>query len=307
MLIVSLIAVLLSAGFRLFQLFTNIEEHTGFFKTMDWAVYTMYAIVLACIVTLFSIALSSKQIPASRPVFRKSPALLVGGLLFSMGLAMDVALSLVQLIKAFQNVKISGAVLVKILFTDGMFSVIFRAICAVLACLYFLLLALSYANEKSTYCDYKLMALAPLFWTLFRMVSRFMTKISFLQVSELVFELALLAFMALFFLSFARVSSQVSQKGEMKKVVRYGLISAYLALFISISRLVCLVGGRGALCADGFAFSLADLGYGVFVFIYIFEHVRYGRPASEDDEVETEEEIQAAEEKTELDETFLED
>lgn len=299
-------ALLVCAPLRLVQLFINIEPHTGFFKAIDWTVYTVYSAVIVALVLLASLAFASKRIPASRPVFRKSRMLVFSGFLFSVGLAMDAALCITKIIRAFTEVSVTKETLTQILFTDGIFSVILRAACAVAACVYFVLIALSYASEKATYCDYKLLALSPLFWALFKMVERFMTKISFLEVSELIFELIYLAFMSLFFLSFARVSSQVSQKGEMKKVVRYGMLSAFMALFISVTRLACLVGGRGELIAIGFSFSLSDLGFGIFTISYICLHMHYGRPASEDDEilVESEEESQPSEK---LDETFLDE
>ncbi len=297
-------AVLVTAALRLVQMFTNIEANTGFFKATDWTVYTVYGVFAVSVILLFVLSAVSNRIPASRPVFRKSPGLVFAGFLLAVGLAMDASLCIVQLIRAFKG--LSGEAVTAFLFTEGMFAVILRAICAVVACVYFVLVALSYASENATYCDYKLMALAPLFWALFRMVSRFMTKISFLEVSELIFELVLLAFMSLFFLSFARVSSQVGQKGEMKKVVRYGMIAGFCALFIALTRLVCTIGGRAELVADGFPFSVADLGFGVFALLYVYEHMRYGRPASEDDELDDESQSKKAEGKTEKEEKTLE-
>ena len=108
--------------------------------------------------------------------------------------------------------------------------------------------------------------------------------------------LSFIAFMLLFLMSFARVSAQVNQEGEMKEVVRYGMPAAFLALLIGITRLVCTVGGRADLLADGFQFSLADIGFGAFAVAYIFIYMRYGRPASEDDLLP---DADAAEEKTE--------
>ena len=186
------------------------------------------------------------------------------------------------------------------MFTDGMFAQLLQALCGMAACIYIVLVALSYAGEKATYCDYRFLAIMPLFWALFRMVSRFMTKISFTMVSELLLELLMLAFMLLFLMSFARVSAQVNQKGEMKKIVRYGMPAAFLALLIGITRLACTVGGRADLLADGFQFSLADIGFGAFAVAYIFTHMRYGRPASEDDLLP---DADAAEEKAETAQT----
>lgn len=281
--------------FRLVQLFTNIEQNTGFFIENDWTVYCFYAVVVLFVIVLAVVAGSFGKIPASRPVLRRDKTLAICSFLFAVGIAYDVIFALAKVMRALTDGSLANGFF-SVMFTDGMFAQLLQAICGMAACIYIVLVALSYVGEKATYCDYRFLAIMPLFWALFRMVSRFMTKISFTMVSELLLELLMLAFMLLFLMSFARVSAQVNQKGEMKKNVRYGMPAAFLALLIGITRLVCTVGGRADLLADGFQFSLADIGFGAFAVAYIFTHMRYGRPASEDDLLPN---ADAAEEKTE--------
>ena len=281
--------------FRLVQLFTNIEPKTGFFIENNWTVYCFYAVVVLFVIVLAVVAGSFGKIPASRPVLRRDKTLAICSFLFAVGIAYDVIFALAKVMRALTDGSLATGFF-SVMFTDGMFAQLLQAICGMAACIYIVLVALSYVGEKATYCDYRFLAIMPLFWALFRMVSRFMTKISFTMVSELLLELLMLAFMLLFLMSFARVSAQVNQKGEMKKIVRYGMPAAFLALLIGITRLVCTVGGRADLLADGFQFSLADIGFGAFAVAYIFTHMRYGRPASEDDLLPN---ADAAEEKTE--------
>lgn len=281
--------------FRLVQLFTNIEQNTGFFIENNWTVYCFYAVVVLFVIALAVVAGSFGKIPASRPVLRRDKTLAICSFLFAVGIAYDVIFALAKVMRALTDGSLANGFF-SVMFTDGMFAQLLQAICGMAACIYIVLVALSYVGEKATYCDYRFLAIMPLFWALFRMVSRFMTKISFTMVSELLLELLMLAFMLLFLMSFARVSAQVNQKGEMKKIVRYGMPAAFLALLIGITRLVCTVGGRADLLADGFQFSLADIGFGAFAVAYIFTHMRYGRPASEDDLLPN---ADAAEEKTE--------
>lgn len=281
--------------FRLVQLFTNIEQNTGFFIENNWTVYCFYAVVVLFVIVLAVVAGSFGKIPASRPVLRRDKTLAICSFLFAVGIAYDVIFAFAKVMRALTDGSLATGFF-SVMFTDGMFAQLLQAICGMAACIYIVLVALSYVGEKATYCDYRFLAIMPLFWALFRMVSRFMTKISFTMVSELLLELLMLAFMLLFLMSFARVSAQVNQKGEMKKIVRYGMPAAFLALLIGITRLVCTVGGRADLLADGFQFSLADIGFGAFAVAYIFTHMRYGRPASEDDLLPN---ADAAEEKTE--------
>lgn len=300
------ISLLAAIPLRTVQLFTNIESYTGFFEQVDWTVWTVYAVLAVAAVVLAVLPALSAKLPASRPVVQKNKPLAVGAFLFAAGIAYDVAFGAVKVLRTCVGITASG--LLTALFTNGMFALILQILCGIAACIFMVLVGLSYVGEKATYGEYRLLALMPLFWTLFRLVARFMTKISFTMVSELLLELAMLCFMMLFMMSFARVSAQIVQKGEMKKVFCFGLPAAFFALVIGVTRLICTVGGRAELLADGFPFSLADLGFGVFAVLYLYVHMRYGRPASEDDalpEAYTSPEQRPVDER--LDENFLEE
>ncbi|MGN0519518.1 MAG: hypothetical protein ACI4LB_02145, partial [Candidatus Fimenecus sp.] len=300
------IALLAAIPLRTVQLFTNMENYTGFFEEVDWTVYVVYAVFAVAAVVLAVLPALSAKLPASRPVVRKNKALAFGAFAFAAGIAYDVALGLVKVLRTMDG--ITAKTVLTVLFTNGMFALILQIICGVAACIFMVLVGLSYTGERATYGEYRLLALMPLFWTLFRLVARFMTKISFTMVSELLLELAMLCFMMLFLLSFARISAQISQKGEMKKAFCFGLPAAFFALTIGVTRLICTVGGRAELLADGFSFSLADLGFGIFAAVYLYVHMQYGRPASEDDalpEAYASPEQRPADER--LDENFLEE
>ncbi len=300
------IALLAAIPLRTVQLFTNMENYTGFFEEVDWTVYVVYAVFAVAAVVLAVLPALSAKLPASRPVVQKNKALALGAFAFAAGIAYDVALGLVKVLRTMNGV--TAKTVLTVLFTNGIFALILQIICGIAACIFMVLVGLSYTGERATYGEYRLLALMPLFWTLFRLVARFMTKISFTMVSELLFELAMLCFMMLFLLSFARISAQISQKGEMKKAFCFGLPAAFFALTIGVTRLICTVGGRAELLADGFPFSLADLGFGIFAAVYLYVHMQYGRPASEDDALP---EAYASPEQrpqdTRLDENFLEE
>lgn len=300
------LCLLAAIPLRTVQLFTDIENHTGFFEKTDWTVFVVYAVFAVVAVLLAVLPALSAKLPASRPVMQKNKALALGSFAFAAGIAYDVAFGLVKLLRTFNGITAKG--LMTALFTDGMLALILRIICGIAACIFMVLVGLAYTGEKATYGEYRLLALMPLFWTLFRLVARFMTKISFTMVSELLFELAMLCFMMLFLLSFARVSAQIAQKGEMKKAFCFGLPAAFFALTIGVTRLICTVGGRTELLADGFPFSLADLGFGIFTAVYLYVHMQNGRPASEDDalpDIYDTPEQRPNDER--LDETFLEE
>ena len=297
------LAVLLPT--RLYQLFFITEnDHTGFFKHNDASVYIMYIAAIVFAVLLYVLVTLSDKVTASKSVRGKNKPLAVGSLLFAVGLAYDVAISGSLFIKSIMSYS-AGKNIMSYLFSNGMLAVALEALCGLAGCIYFILFALSYSDGKTTYYEYKFLAIMPLFWAMFRMVRRFMTKISFTVVADLMLELLMLAFMMLFFISFARISSQICQKGEMRKAMRYGLISAVFALVLGVSRLAVTVCGKASLLPSGFDFALSDLTFGIFAVIYVNACSKTGREASEDELIEEEIDKKAPEEET--DDDFLDE
>ena len=188
--------------FRLVQLFTNIEPNTGFFIENNWTVYCFYAVVVLFVIVLAVVAGSFGKIPASRPVLRRDKTLAICSFLFAVGIAYDVIFALAKVMRALTDGSLANGFF-SVMFTDGMFAQLLQAICGMAACIYIILVALSYVGEKATYCDYRFLAIMPLFWELFRMVSRFMTKISFTMIADLLLELLMLSFLLLFLMSYA--------------------------------------------------------------------------------------------------------
>ena len=124
--------------------------------------------------------------------------------------------------------------------------------------------------------------MAPLFWAMCKMITRFMTKISFINVSELMLEMLELALVMLFFMSFAKISSDVADKGEFKKLVSYGMPAAMLAAVIGVSRLVITLCGKRDRLPSELGFSVTDPAFAFFAIVYIRHQMKHGRPESED-------------------------
>lgn len=300
------VTLLLAVGLRIFQLFTIIDDkHTGFYDEVNWSVYALYALLAVSIILLFVLSKISDRITASRPVIMKNRTMGIGAFIMAAGIAYDVVMVLSTFIKGFSAFSSELEVgFFQYFMTNGLFALGFESVCGLVACIYMIMFGLSYIDGKTAFGEYKLIALMPLFWTMFRMVYRFMTKISFTQVSDLLFELFMLAFMMLFFMSFARVSSGMAAKGEMRRIVSYGLPAILFAFLIGITRFVVTIGGRGELLPANFGFSLADPAFGIFAVVYINMQMKYGRPGSEDDLLNTDPENSSGKKK--IDDNFLE-
>ena len=292
----------LLTGLRIYQLLFNTEtDKSGFFISNNWSVFALYIGALIFLAIIILLVQLTDKVTASKSPRGKDKRLGVGAALFAAGLAFDVAISISQLIKAIASY-VAGENLLAYLMSNGLLACAIGAVFGILGVIYMILFALAYFDGKTTYYEYKLFAIAPLFWAMFRIVRRFMTKISFTVVADLLLELVMLIFMMLFFMSFARISSQICQKYEMRKAMKYGLCAAMFALALGISRLVMTVAKPSALATD-FGFNPADLTFGIFAVLYVNACSKTGRPSSDDDLIEDEEEKKAQEE--EIDDDFL--
>lgn len=290
-------------GLRIYQLFALTETDTsGFFKRINPTVYILYIAAVLFSVLLLLMITASDKVTASKSFRGKNKMLTVGATAMSVGLAWDVAVCISAFIKAVTSFT-ANSQLFQYLSANGLIAQLLEAVFGLLACIYFILYALSYNEGRSSFYEYKLLAITPLFWAIFRLVRRFMTKISFIVVADLMLELAMLVFMMLFFLSFARISSQLCQKNEMRRAMKYGAVAAMFAVVISISRLVAIIGGKSAALCEGFGFNIADIAFAVFAVLYIDASSKTGRPAEEDELIEEIEEDDGEE----IDDNFLND
>lgn len=292
----------LLTGTRLYQLFAITEnDASGFFTRINPSVFVLYIGAAIGCIALLALVMLSDRVTASKSFRGKNKPLAVAGGLMAVGIGVDVALSLSKVIMAVTSYTARSGMFAY-LFSNGYIAMALEAVFGLGGVIYFVLFALSYLEGKSTFCEYKLLAITPLFWSMARLIRRFLTKISFTIVADLLLELLMLAFMMMFFISFARISSQICQKNEMRKAMSFGIVAAMFAAALSVSRLVVTVGGRSSLLPAGFPFIAADLTFAIFAVIYIDAQSKSGRDASEDEILSDDDTV---EEEVTLDEDFL--
>lgn len=286
---------------RLYQLLTIIEQDTGFYKAVDRSVYVMYALAAAAVIASYGIAVLAKNIPASKSPYRRNKFLAVTSILLGVGIVLDVVSSASAfLIKArnFMSVGISflGTA------DQGQIPILFEAVLGIFAAIYLLVFGISYIDGRTTYSQYKFLAITPFFWSISRLVGRLISKIAYVNVSDLMLEIFGIAFMMIFFMSFARISSGLSNKKAMRSVFASGAVSAFLLGTANIPRLLMLISGNGDKITSGYGLSVCDL---VFVFFAVAYIINAYKCAKENDSKELAEETETPETDMETDDNFL--
>lgn len=262
--ILGLLAV--SVPVRMYQLLNIVERGTGFYKNIDWSVYLMYGLCAAAVAATYVLLFLSKNVPESKAPVGKNKFLAASSIIFAAGIVADV-ISVFSLF--FTNSKIGTDTL-----GQEQIPLLIEAALGVCAAIYMLVFGISYIDGRTTYFQYKFLAITPVFWAMIRIVARFVRKISYVNVSDLMLELFAIAFMMIFLLAFARISSGLSNTKAMRSLFSAGFAGVFLCVTANLPRFIMLVTGNGSLLPDGYPFSLCDLSFALFAFAYIINAVR---------------------------------
>lgn len=251
--------------FRTYQLLSLVESETGFYKEINWSVYLMYALCILAVVVPYILTLLAKNVPESRAVYRKNKLLAAASFVFGAGIVADAVSAISTLILTYQG------------FYTAEISVaptVLQGVFGILSAIYIIVFGISYVDGRTFYSRYKFLALSPLVWSAVRLVIRFVKKISYVNVSDLMLELFAIAFMMIFFLNFARISSGLSNKKSMRSLWSAGFAAAFFCAVANVPRLVAIITANSNALTEEYPFSLCDLGFAVFAVCYIVNSMK---------------------------------
>ena len=267
-------ATLVALPLRVYQLLALIDNKTGFYIEDNGIIYLLSGILLLVVGAFIILSFISKEVPSPDLPEGKNMLLGVSSSILGVAFVVDVFSVLFQIIPPRSAITAFMEVLKSNIANAGGAFIIFQFIFGLFAFLYFLIFAVSHLTGKGHYKEYKILALSPLCWAITRLVSKLMSAISFMSVSELLFEIFMLVFLMLFFLTFARITSGIFTEDSMWGIYGYGLSAAIFAALITVPRLVMFVVGRDAV--EGSPFNFSDFACLIFVISYIFASLGVG-------------------------------
>ncbi len=268
-------AVLVSLPTRVYQLLALVNAQTGFYDDGDITVPVLYGVL--AIFTLLFVILSflSKEVPSPKLPVGKNPILGVASAILSVGFLWDILSGLRNAIPGVDGDSESFFAILKInLAQSGGAILVLRLIFAFFSIFYLLIFAISNLNGKASYKEYKLLALSPVCWGTVSLIGKLMNPVSYITVSELLFEIAMFAFATVFFLAFARISTGVFTEDGMWIIYGCGFSAALFAGLVTIPRIVCSVVSLPSV--EGHEFSFAHFSIFIFVVAYILASLGIG-------------------------------
>lgn len=258
--LIFVVAAIIAIPLRILQFFTVMESGTGFYSETDWSVYLLFGVVAAAVLALIVFGLSKrKKLDYSLETFKR-PGLSSLALVAACGTALSAYSCLIKIMTeetviTSTDSPVDGTKL--ILMLEGIF--------ALLSAIYFIMLWLTYLKGTSNGSKIRLLALAPVIWNIFRIVIRFMRTISYIRVSELMFEMLMIAFLILFFMALAQANTGIAAEKVEWKIGAYGLSAALFALICFVPRFIVMISGNSHLFYSESTVEFCDLGVALFI------------------------------------------
>lgn len=268
--IASLAALLVAVPIRVYQYLKLINPTTGFFDETDFSIFVLYGII--ALAMLICIVISYINHKSLQPVAigKNSKVFLAVSLLMALGTAIDC----VSLIAEFSDladkapINISREFLFEYISSQGGTLTLIEAVFAAISAFYFVLSGLLSVNNNDSKPRFKILALSPVVWCVFRLLYRFKRTIAFINVSDLFIELFSIVMAMVFFLALAQIRSKIDADSIFWKIYAYGLPAAVLALVCFVPRLILVVTGNSDMINPLHSLRISDLTFAVYA-IYI--------------------------------------
>lgn len=264
-LLVSLCALLVAVPLRVYQYFKILEPETGFYSTIDFSVYIIYALLGIAVITAIVIPLINRKKMITVASVKKSPVFLVLSLILAVTIIIDSAGQLMSYFDLYDAAASSGSTIAEYVKKQGGTLLLLQAVSGAIAAVYFFVSGLSVSLGNSDGSKLKLLGLTPVLWCIFRLLYKFKRTISFINVSDLLLELFEIVFLMLFFFALAQTVARIDVETVFWKIFAYGIPAAMFALMCFLPRFILMVTGKSELLNDHYGVSYSDLGAAAYI------------------------------------------
>ncbi|MDR1410444.1 MAG: hypothetical protein LBJ12_09370 [Oscillospiraceae bacterium] len=249
---VFIIALPLFTALRFHHLNKLLEPVDGFYASRDWSVVTLS--VLVVLVVVFFIGLNYFTRGSARlAVLRydgkpiKSRATAIAAIALSLCLLWDMFVC-VNFLREHLGDNLTAVIesdnTFTILMKTGLLPRLLEAIMAFPVAVFVLLFGIEHFHGKGGASNRHIWALFPALWLVMRTIFRFTRTLSFMRVSELFYELLALAFLLIFFMTFAQLYSGVNESNNDWILPAFGFPAALFALLCFVPRILMILIGR---------------------------------------------------------------
>ncbi len=264
-----LAAVLIAVPLRVYQYLKLINPTTGFFDESDFSIPVTYGVLILALIVCIVFSYINHKSMQTTTIGKGSKVFLAISLFMAIGTAVDCVGLITNITDILDNAPkhINPENTMAYLSSQGGTLIIFQALFSALSAFYFVVSGLSALNNDVK-PKFRLLALSPVVWCVFRLLFRFKRTIAFVNVSDLLIELFAIVMTMVFFLAFAQIKSKIEADGIFWKLYGYGLPAAMLALVCFVPKFILILTGQSDSINELHPIQVSDLTFAVYA-IYI--------------------------------------
>ena len=221
----ALFAVLVAV--RIYQTFFNIDGSTGYFMKSNFTVLHLYLPLIGAVVICALCYISDDMVRGKR-VERASFIGVATGILFGLSVVYEGAVSLFDGIRAIPSYVIPGERISFSVITEAFGGKIefFATVLGILAGVVILAECIITGSGREMPSFMKLPMLIPVLWAFLETLTFFSVTVSYLEVSQMFFEIFSRAFLMVFLFEHARMVSGIGKKDSSWFFFASGLLAA---------------------------------------------------------------------------------
>ena len=178
------LSIVLVLPLRVYQYLKIIEPGTGFYQKMNFSVPLLYGLLAFFVGVILVVSFVNRHKIMYSTTISKSMGLGIVALLAALAFFIDAVFMSRNFFSLYygRSRNLGGDVFLDSatagIMKSGALPMLLESVFAVLSAVFFIVLAISYISGKSNGSDFKLLAIAPLAWSVSRILHRFMrTKI----------------------------------------------------------------------------------------------------------------------------------
>lgn len=244
-----------------------IDSETGFLTGGKAVNILFYGIIAVAVMFFVSVSFLSSQSKRVELIALKDKPSAIACFIFFGALIYDSMNSLVGSMEKFSEMSVdrffTSAEQFKALMSSGTLPYAFQSFFALFTAVYVLILAKSFFKGSGHAHNHKFLALTPIGWAAFKLITRFVKQISYIKVSDLLLELFMLAFATMFFVALSQVISGVYSDDTRWRVTALGLSAALISFSVNVPRLVFTIFANDFVNKE-YPFSLGDTAFAIF-------------------------------------------
>lgn len=262
-------------GFRAYLLMYVFEPDTGFYYIQNKdniIIPVSYAVAAASCILYVVYCYLCPGFSKERSLGGKNYYLATASAVMSVTLVIDSMRNFSEMFNGFNESEIE--VFSEYLVASKSVPLVFEILLALISALYFIILSVSHFTGSNAYLSARVMSLTPSCWFMCRLIVRFVKPISFINYSELFWEIVMVTLLMIFFMGFARITSNINKDGKFNFTAGVGFCGAMISAMISLSRIFTCILASPAYLSKSSPIEACDLPCAAFVIIFLISCIR---------------------------------